>query len=280
MLDGDRAVLRVLNTIALPVILDADVRFPFQDLHDPSAIPCVLPASLLFVQKPCDPFRAPVLNCEQFKDLEDEGDFFLVQYLHALGFVIPSEDQIAFLIAPFDELVAQRSAEDVLPLLKGIVQAAVDFGPELVDEPFLEHKASCNPMVSITKGQRGSARLDGNPVSRGVSRLPASSRGATLIDGNCGNIPQFAQEERAAFGRLVLELETSPLQKVDAEGDTVADVLLAYRLHADKHYRGLDGKPTSEIHQVSIVIRAIRGLYGDDPAASFGPLALKAARQQ
>ena len=89
-----------------------------------------------------------------------------------------------------------------------------------------------------------------------------------------------SQESRAAFGRLVLELETSPLQKAESGSDTVSEVLLAFRLHADKHYRNPAGKPTSEIHQVSIVIRAIRELYGDDPVSDFGPLALKSARQK
>lgn len=111
--------------------------------------------------------------------------------------------------------------------------------------------------------------------ARDVWTDAAGTRRDRLLPG-----PYDSTESRAAFGRLVLEIETSPLQKTEAEGDTVADVLLAFRLHADKHYRDPDGKPTSEIHQVAIVIRAIRELYGDHPAASFGPLALKAARQQ
>ena len=110
--------------------------------------------------------------------------------------------------------------------------------------------------------------------ARAVWTDQAGTRRDRLLPG-----PYDSQESRAAFGRLVLELETSSLQ-TGAEGETVADVLLAFRLHADKHYRDPDGNPTSEIHQVKIVIKAIRELYGEKPVGDFGPLALKAARQK
>ena len=87
-------------------------------------------------------------------------------------------------------------------------------------------------------------------------------------------------ESKAGFATLVLELATSPLQGVDPEHATVADLLLAYKLFADRHYRGADGKPTSEIFEVRIVIKAIRELYAETPVAEFGPLCVKAARQQ
>ena len=60
----------------------------------------------------------------------------------------------------------------------------------------------------------------------------------------------------------------------------MADMLLAFRLHADQHYRGPDGKPTSEIHEVRLVIRAVRELYADTPISQFTPLSVKAARAQ
>ena len=61
---------------------------------------------------------------------------------------------------------------------------------------------------------------------------------------------------------------------------SVADLLLAYKLFADRHYRGADGKPTSEIFKVRIVIKAIRELHAETSVAEFGPLCVKAARQQ
>ena len=89
-----------------------------------------------------------------------------------------------------------------------------------------------------------------------------------------------SDESKAAFHKLGLELQSSPLQKIESSGETVADLLLAYRLHADKHYRGPDGKPTSGIYSIQVVIKAVRELYADKPIAEFGPLCVIAARQQ
>ncbi len=96
--------------------------------------------------------------------------------------------------------------------------------------------------------------------------------------------PFNSPASRAAFHKLGLEIETSALQQLAASGTTaaatVADVLLAYWLFADKHYRAPDGKSTSEIHEVKIVIKSIRELYAETPVAEFGPLCVRAARQQ
>src|SRR5207248_2655716 len=53
----------------------------------------------------------------------------------------------------------------------------------------------------------------------------------------------------------------------------------AYLDHAERHYRGHDGKPTSEFRECKLVVRTLRELYADKPAAEFSPLCLKAARQ-
>jgi integrase len=89
-------------------------------------------------------------------------------------------------------------------------------------------------------------------------------------------------ESRSAFAALVLELDAAPHQVQAAEpaGLTLAELLLAYLEHAERHYRTPDGKPTSEIYEVKIVVRALRELYGDKPVAEFGPLCVKAARQR
>ena len=88
-------------------------------------------------------------------------------------------------------------------------------------------------------------------------------------------------ESKAAFARLLLELAASPVAGTgDASGISLNEVLVAYHEHAARHYRGPDAKPTSEIYEVKIVMRAIRLLYGESPVADFGPLCVKAARQQ
>lgn len=90
-------------------------------------------------------------------------------------------------------------------------------------------------------------------------------------------------ESRAAFAALLLELQAAPHQPQQhpaGGGLSVAELLLAYLDHAERHYRTPDGRHTSEIYEVKIVIRALRELYGDTPVAAFGPLCVKAARQK
>jgi integrase len=90
-----------------------------------------------------------------------------------------------------------------------------------------------------------------------------------------------SDESRAAFATLLLELEAAPHQPPAAEptGVSMAEVLLAYLDHAERHYRGPDGRPTSEFRECKLVVRTLRELYAETPAAKFGPLCLKAARQ-
>jgi hypothetical protein len=56
-------------------------------------------------------------------------------------------------------------------------------------------------------------------------------------------------------------------------------VLLAFLDHAERYYRGPDGKLTKEVDEVKRAIRPVRELYGHDPAAGFGPKGLAAVRQ-
>ncbi|QJW95616.1 tyrosine-type recombinase/integrase [Frigoriglobus tundricola] len=89
-------------------------------------------------------------------------------------------------------------------------------------------------------------------------------------------------ESRTAFARLQLELVSAshPItQAARRDGLTVNEVLLAFMNWADTHYRTADGHPTTEIGELQWSIRAVRELYGDTPAAEFGPRALAAVRQ-
>jgi integrase len=91
-----------------------------------------------------------------------------------------------------------------------------------------------------------------------------------------------SKESRTAYAKLLLELDAAPHHRpaADPGGLTLAELLLAYLDHAERHYRTPDGKPTSEIYEVRVVIRAIRELYADTPVGAFGPLCVKAARQR
>src|SRR5438067_13684545 len=57
-------------------------------------------------------------------------------------------------------------------------------------------------------------------------------------------------ESRGAFAALLLELEAAPHQvrATDPTGLTLAELLVAYLDHAERHYCTPDGKPTSEIY--------------------------------
>lgn len=91
-----------------------------------------------------------------------------------------------------------------------------------------------------------------------------------------------SKESRAAYAKLLLELDAAPHRRpaTAPDGFTVAEVLLAYLDHAEQHDRTPNGKPTSEIYEVRVVIRALRELYADTPVGAFGPLCVKAARQR
>ncbi len=94
--------------------------------------------------------------------------------------------------------------------------------------------------------------------------------------------PFDSPESRKAFAALLLEQQAVPhqVQAVATSDITIAELLLAYFDHAEAHYRNPDGSPTSEIYEIKIVIRALRELYGNKSVVNFGPLCLKAARQQ
>jgi integrase len=61
---------------------------------------------------------------------------------------------------------------------------------------------------------------------------------------------------------------------------TVSELLLQFKRHAEAHYRHPDGTPTTELHNFALSVRPVRELFGDLPAAEFGPRHLKAVRDR
>ncbi len=59
---------------------------------------------------------------------------------------------------------------------------------------------------------------------------------------------------------------------------TVAELIQRFRHYAEAYYRGPDGTQTCEVENIRKACRVLRILYGDTPAAEFGPLALQAVR--
>lgn len=93
--------------------------------------------------------------------------------------------------------------------------------------------------------------------------------------------PFVSPESLAAKARLELELvASSNAIAASRNAISLAELLCAYLDHAQSHYRGPDGRPTKELENMKVVIRALRELYADLPAAEFGPQKLKVVRQR
>ena len=91
-------------------------------------------------------------------------------------------------------------------------------------------------------------------------------------------------ESRTAYDRAVAEWlahgRADPAAPKPASQVLVGEVIRDFWRHAVAYYVGPDGAPTSEVHTYRQALRLLRALYGDTPAAEFGPLKLKAARDQ
>lgn len=60
---------------------------------------------------------------------------------------------------------------------------------------------------------------------------------------------------------------------------TIAETLLAYRAFAKTYYVGPDGLPNKEFVELGLALKPLRELFGNLPAAEFGPKKLKTLRQ-
>jgi integrase len=118
------------------------------------------------------------------------------------------------------------------------------------------HKQSNQAVVTLTDGT--GARRD---VLLGKYGTPAS---------------------RAEYARVLGEWEATGRRLPGPEaasGVSVNELLFAFLRHAEGHYRGSDGQPTTELRDYKLTIRLLRERYGLLPAADFSPLKLKALRQ-
>lgn len=61
-------------------------------------------------------------------------------------------------------------------------------------------------------------------------------------------------------------------------GPTVLEIMRAYKAHAETYYRKRDGSQTSEYGGVCHALKPLCRLYGETPAAEFGPIALEVVR--
>jgi integrase len=117
-----------------------------------------------------------------------------------------------------------------------------------------------------------------NPSYR---RHRPSGQAVVTLDGrDCYLGPWQSRASRDEYDRLVAEWLAGGRRLSGGASDlTVLELINAYRKHAQGYYRRPDGSDTGERKPIRIAMRPLRKLYGRSRAAEFGPLALKAVRQ-
>jgi len=96
-----------------------------------------------------------------------------------------------------------------------------------------------------------------------------------------------SKESRDLYDRVVGEwLASGRVQTPDAAptgataGITVVEVIAAFWRHAQTYYRRPDGTTTKELRNLKNALRPLKRLYGPTPALAFGPVALRAVRDE
>jgi len=119
------------------------------------------------------------------------------------------------------------------------------------------------------------------PRTPSYRRHKASGQAVVTIDGQDLYLGKYGTKaSRQAYDRRISEWLANGRTLPSANGDlSIAELILAYWRHVSAYYRK-DGEPTSELNKVRCAMRPLKRLYGREPASMFGPLALKAVRQQ
>ncbi|WP_337175406.1 site-specific integrase [Paludisphaera sp.] len=108
------------------------------------------------------------------------------------------------------------------------------------------------------------------------------------IDGRDYYLGRYDSEEsREKYRRLLAEWlargrvgpDGAPSHAEARASLSVNELILAYVKFADGYYLK-DGRPTVEPGNIRLVLRLVRRLYGSAPVGEFGPLALKAVREE
>jgi integrase len=91
-------------------------------------------------------------------------------------------------------------------------------------------------------------------------------------------------ESRAEYDRLIGEWLAQgrhcPRGPETPHGLSVSELILCVWAEFEKHYRNPDGTPTGELSNLRDALGPLRRLYGPSLAQDFGPLALRALREE
>jgi hypothetical protein len=105
------------------------------------------------------------------------------------------------------------------------------------------------------------------------------------LDGRDHYLGKFGTpESHEHYHRLIAEWLATGRHQPETQTGTPSDVsvneiLLAFWYHAERHYRRPDRAPSDELANFRDSLKPVKWLYGETPARSFSPLALKAVRQ-
>jgi integrase len=117
---------------------------------------------------------------------------------------------------------------------------------------------------------------------------PSGQAIVTLPDGLGGRHDVYlgkhnSDESWEAYNRVLTEWKANgrrvPQTVAPTPDLTVNELILAYYRFAQGYYVK-NGKPTSEVNTIAQAMRFVKKLYGHTAAKDFGPLALKAVRQE
>lgn len=93
--------------------------------------------------------------------------------------------------------------------------------------------------------------------------------------------PRDAPDALERYNRVVAEwLSNGRRLNPAPEQLTVTELIAAYWGHCKTYYVKPDGSPTGELSPTRMALKPIKELYGTSLASDFGPMALKAVRQQ
>ncbi len=115
----------------------------------------------------------------------------------------------------------------------------------------------------------------------------ATNQAIVVLGGRMFYLGRYGSiESRDEYNRIITQwLAKSPGSRLargacSVEQDlTISELVLAYWRHVEAYYVK-DGKPTSQVHVVHSALKPVKKLYGHTPAKDFGPLALKACREE
>src|SRR5262245_40908925 len=131
------------------------------------------------------------------------------------------------------------------------------------------------------------SRPKGSSKTPALTHHKASGRAVVRIDGQdhyCGRWGTVAarREYDRLIGEWLVRGRTTPRDAGQASGGiTVKEVLAAFWIHASDYYKGAgEAKASGELDKFRNAMKPLKRLYGETPAASFGPIALKAVRAE